>query len=209
MMMEFIKLVNILDGFNHGGIYMYEPKLITESYLKRWKKNSFTSAILWTALGIILMFFHNKIDYITCYLVGITLLLQGVPHLFLFVIEEEKHFFSISSLINGIIICFFGIWALTLPDQAKLAISDIIAIVVLLHGFKAIALSRRIQCLEKKLGYLSMVISIATILFAIIILFSSIHRIDFCSGILIIIDGIENFWMWKILSKKSDEHRGI
>ncbi len=188
---------------------MYEPKLITESYLKRWKKNSFFSAILWTIVGIIVMLFHRDIDEFTCYLVGIALLLQGVPHLFLFIIEEEKHFFSISSLVNGVLICFLGIWTLTIPRQADGTVPDVIAIVALLHGLKDIALSRRILNLEKHLGYYAIVISILIIFLALAVLFSPMRYDVFCAGILIIIDGIGNFWMWKVLSKKSDEYRGI
>ncbi len=188
---------------------MYEPKLITESYLKRWRKNSFFSAILWTIVGIILMLFHRDIDVITCYLVGVALLLQGVPHLFLFIIEEEKHIFSISSLVNGVFICFLGIWTLTIPRQADATVPDVIAIVALLHGLRDIALSRRILSLEKQLGYYSMAISFLTIFLALAVLFTPMRYDVLCAGVLIIIDGIGNFWMWKVLSKKSDEHRGI
>ena len=122
---------------------MKVPQLITESYLSKWKTNSFLSAMLWAAMGLVLIVIRDQVHYSTCYLLGLILLIQGIPHLFLFIIEEEKHIFSISSLI-----------ILFLPLEET--------------------------------GIVSI-----------------------WSGSLLILDGISDFWMWSVLTTKSNEHRGI
>ena len=191
---------------------MKVPQLITESYLSKWKTNSFLSAMLWAAMGVVLIVIRDQVHYSTCYLLGLILLIQGIPHLFLFIIEEEKHIFSISSLINGILISFLGIWALTLPQEVEQDIPNVIAFVTLLHGIKDIALSKRIRYLEKRSGNIAMGISIFTIFCSLLILFLPLEEtgiVSIWSGSLLILDGISDFWMWSVLTTKSNEHRGI
>ena len=191
---------------------MNVPELITDAYLKRWKKNSLFSALLWAVMGIILMISQDRVGIYTCYILGIILLIQGIPHLFLFIAEDEKHIFSISSLINGILISFIGIWALTLPEKAMLQIPNMIAFVTLLHGFKDLELSKRIRALDHQTGLFAFLISIFTILCSAVILILPLDEtkiVVIASGILLMIDGIGDFWMWCILTDRSNEQRGI
>lgn len=186
--------------------------LITKSYLNKWRTNSFVAALLWAVMGMVLIVIQDNIQYTTCYLLGIVLLVQGVPQLFLFIVEEEKHVFSTISLLTGIIISFLGIWALTLPNEAQKEIPNVIATVTLIHGFKDIALARRIQVLDVNLGKFALLLSVATIICSCIILLLPLEAtaiVTICSGILLIIDGISDFWMWTLLTKKSNEQRGI
>ena len=189
-----------------------EPKLITQSYLEKWKTNSLFSALLWASMGIVLMIVRDQVHNMACYILGAVLLIQGIPHLFLFITEEEKHIFSISSLINGILISFLGIWALTLPNEVQHNIPDVIAFVTLLHGIKDIALSRRIFHLEQRSGSIAMCISVFTIICSIIILWLPLEEtrmMSLWSGSLLMLDGISDFWMWTVLTNKTNEHRGI
>lgn len=186
--------------------------LITKSYLAKWKNNSFLSAMLWAAMGLVLIIFQDNVSYSLCYLLGTILLILGVPQLFLFIMEEEKHIFSTFSLVSGISISFLGIWALTLPEMAHNEIPNTIAFVTLIHGLKDVALSRRIQVLDKSMGSIAMVISLVTIVCSLLILFLPLEEtsiVAICSGVLLICDGVSDFWMWSILTKRSDEHRGI
>lgn len=191
---------------------MKVPQLITDTYLKRWKKNSLFSALLWAVMGIILIFTQDHISIYTCYILGTVLLIQGIPHLFLFIAEEEKHIFSISSLVNGILISFVGIWSLTLSEKAMYHIPNIIAFVTLLHGFKDLELSKRIRVLDTKMGLLALLISIFTIFCSALILALPLDEtkiVVIASGLLLIMDGIGDFWMWCILTDRSNEQRGI
>ena len=191
---------------------MNVPQLITDTYLKCWKKNSLFSALLWAAMGILLMIVQDQVRILTCYILGIILLVQGIPHLFLFISEEEKHIFSISSLVNGILISFLGIWAFTLPEQAMNYIPNTIAFVTLLHGIKDLGLSKRIRWLDTKMGWFAFAISVFTILCSTVILALPLEEtkiVAIASGILLIIDGIGDFWMWCILTDRSNEQRGI
>ena len=82
----------------------------------------------------------------------------------------------------------------------------------LLHGIKDIALSKRIRYLEKRSGNIAMGISIFTIFCSLLILFLPLEEtgiVSIWSGSLLILDGISDFWMWSVLTTKSNEHRGI
>lgn len=186
--------------------------LITKSYLDKWRTNSFIAALLWAVMGLVLIFIQDNIQYSTCYILGIILLVQGVPQLFLFIVEEEKHIFSTISLFTGIIISFLGIWTLTLPNEAQFEIPNVIATVTLIHGIKDIALARRIKVLEVNLGRFALLLSAATIICSSIILLLPLDAtaiVAICSGLLLITDGISDFWMWSLLTKKTNEQRGI
>lgn len=52
---------------------MKVPQLITESYLSKWKTNSFLSAMLWAAMGLVLIVIRDQVHYSTCYLLGLIL----------------------------------------------------------------------------------------------------------------------------------------
>lgn len=187
-------------------------ELITESYLKKWRTNSFVQALLWAAMGLLLVIMHDSLAYSTCYILGIILLVQGVPQLFLFVVEEEKHIFSTIFLLTGILISFLGIWALTCPFDVEPQIPNVIAFVTLLHGLKDIPLARRVYRLQPSSGVFAWLITILTIIVSALILFIPVvttSLMAIISGILLIIDGASDFWMWTVMTKRSDELRGI
>lgn len=187
-------------------------ELITESYLRKWKTNSFMQALLWALMGLVLIVLHNALAYSTCYILGVILLIQGVPQLFLFVAEEEKHIFSTIFLLTGILIAFLGIWSLTRPDEVQPQIPNVIALVTLLHGLKDIPLSKQTYALQPKSGLLAYGITFATIIVSGLILFLPVENTSamaIISGVLLIIDGISDFWMWSVIVKRSDELRGI
>ena len=100
----------------------------------------------------------------------------------------------------------------TLPQEVEQDIPNVIAFVTLLHGIKDIALSKRIRYLEKRSGNIAMGISIFTIFCSLLILFLPLEEtgiVSIWSGSLLILDGISDFWMWSVLTTKSNEHRGI
>lgn len=187
-------------------------ELITESYLRKWKTNSFVQALLWALMGLVMIILHNALKYSTCYVLGTILLIQGIPQLFLFVMEDEKHIFSTIFLLTGILIAFLGIWALTRPDEVQPQIPNVIAFVTLLHGLKDIPLSKHVYALQPKSGILAYFITCSTIIVSSLILFLPVVNTEtmaIISGILLIIDGISDFWMWSVVVKRSDELRGI
>lgn len=187
-------------------------ELINESYLRRWKTNSFVQALLWAAMGLVMIVLHNALHYSTCYVLGVILLIQGVPQLFLFVVEEEKHIFSTIFLLTGIAISFMGIWALTLPNEVQPQIPNVIAFVTLVHGLKDIPLSKHVLHVDRISGIFATIITYITIIVSSLILFLPVVNTEtmaIISGVLLIVDGISDFWMWSVLTARSKEMRGI
>lgn len=187
-------------------------ELITESYLRKWRTNSFVQALLWAAMGLLLIVMHDALAYSTCYILGIILLIQGVPQLFLFVVEEEKHIFSTIFLLTGILIGFLGIWALTCPSEVEPQIPNVIAFVTLFHGLKDIPLARHVHRLQPSSGLLAWFITILTIIVSAVIILVPVvttSLMAILSGVLLMIDGASDFWMWSVITKRSDELRGI
>ena len=71
---------------------MKVPQLITESYLSKWKTNSFLSAMLWAAMGLVLIVIRDQVHYSTCYLLGLILLIPvSYTHLDVYKRQDNTH----------------------------------------------------------------------------------------------------------------------
>lgn len=104
--------------------------------LQRVRLNMYIQTALWIVLGLALFILQDDGADFYCIVLGIVLLIQGLPQLVLFVIERTRYMYSFIMLLSGFLTSILGVISITMEHVALPYLPMIIGLAVLIHGGK-------------------------------------------------------------------------
>lgn len=175
--------------------------------IRRIRKSSFFSAVIWTILGLLLLVWPGISARIFCYIMGAVLLVQGLSQAVPLLRAKDWNGSSIMGLIVSLVITVVGAWAILQPDTAKLLIPVLLSVIILVHGVVDLSFALRLKREEIPSWKLVLIFGLITLLAAVLIFLKPGFFADFVfilTGACLIFDGVTEFWIWHILSKMTE-----
>lgn len=134
-----------------------------EKIKSKTTKSAIISAIVYIVLGLIMIFWPVKVSTALCYVLGTALTVYGIFNLITF-FRNKNSSFGIE-LIVGIIATAFGIFFLISPQSILGMIALIIGVLIIVDSTIDIKRAYQLKMLGVKHWWISLVISIAVIIF--------------------------------------------
>ena len=142
-----------------------------KEYLQSLKMTFILAAVLYVALGAVLLFWPNTTLTVLCYLFGAILLAYGVITIVSFFLHDSAMGTFRLELVLGILAAALGVLFLLRPAFILSVTSDILGIYIAVDSLINLKRSTELYRLEYKQWWVSLVLSLAGIAMAMIILF--------------------------------------
>ena len=175
-----------------------------KNFLKKIKANALVSAIFYTVLGFVLVFWPATSAAVLTTALGLVLVLCGLGNILDFLLHRDGSLYSRLHLIAGVILSVIGLWLTTQPDLLTVLVPRIIGIIICLHGAGDI---RSAFVLKKnRAPRIGITLLLALITFALGALlvynpFSAVSAVTRIIGLCLLYDGISDIWITSEVSK--------
>ena len=169
-----------------------------KNFLKKIKANALVSAIFYTVLGFVLVFWPATSAAVLTTALGLVLVLCGLGNILDFLLHRDGSLYSRLHLIAGVILSVIGLWLTTQPDLLTVLVPRIIGIIICLHGAGDI---RSAFVLKKnRAPRIGITLLLALITFALGALlvynpFSAVSAVTRIIGLCLLYDGISDIWI--------------
>jgi uncharacterized membrane protein HdeD (DUF308 family) len=179
-----------------------------DSFLKRVKTNAFLSALLYAALGLVLLLWPEVSTNILCALLGVVLVVCGLVDILTFLRLRDGTLYASAHLVKGVILAAVGVWLLSSPALIAVVIPRIIGVLICLHGLgdlqDAVSLrqggsSRWTAALA--LGSVTLALGLVLV-FDPFEAFTTVVRVI---GAFLIYDGVSDLWIAAQVSKTAKQ----
>lgn len=183
-----------------------EPSI--EQKAKKAQKSAILSAVLYLALGILLICHPEPAVLWLCYTLGAVLALYGIIR----IVSYLKSQLFVGDLLLGIATAAFGIFTLLSPTSVLGILSVFLGLIILVNGFVSLQRAFTLKQYSYKYWYIPMllallVLALGALVIAIPTLFGSILMVII--GILLVYEGISDLWMIYTLSKLAKDVKNI
>lgn len=101
---------------------------------KRMKTNSMFTAVIYTLLGLVLLFWPALSANVLCTALGLVLVLCGAVDVIIFLFNRDGSLYSGFHLVFGIILIAVGFWLTASPALIAVLIPRILGILICIHG---------------------------------------------------------------------------
>lgn len=173
-------------------------------FLKRIKTNSIVTAILYAALGLVLLVWPSLSASIICTAIGAVLLVCGIVDFIIFLLHRDGSLYASSHLIIGIILAVMGVYVMTHPNLVSVVVPRIVGILICIHGVSdlgdALTLHRN--------GYFrwtaALILGILTLAMGLLLVlkpFTAFATVVRIIGLFLLYDGISDIWITSRVSK--------
>jgi len=169
-----------------------------ENLFKKIKTNSLVTAILYAALGVVLLVWPDRATNVLCTVLGLVLLICGAVDVVIFLANRDGSLYAASHLIVGVILAAVGIWILVRPEIVATIIPRVIGILICIHGVSDIGDALTLQHNGYAKWVTALLLGILTLgLGALLIFrpfdaFTTVMRII---GACLLYDGISDIWI--------------
>ena len=181
---------------------------------KRGARNNQTKAVTTTivtalayiVLGFIMVFYPTTVNTALCYTIGGALTVYGLFNLITFFVNKDATFGF--ELIVGIAAAAFGVFFLISPQSIFGMVSTIIGILIIVDSAIDVKRAFQLKSLGFKKWWISLLISLAVIIFAICAIvfhsfFANIIMIIF--GIVLVYEGVSAFVLMFLIGKYANK----
>jgi uncharacterized membrane protein HdeD (DUF308 family) len=166
--------------------------------LKKIKTNSLVTALLYTALGVILLAKPDLSISLLCMVLGAILLICGVVDVILFLAHRDGSLYSGFHLVAGVILGALGIWIMTQPVLIVSIIPRIIGILICIHGVCDIADAVTLQRGKFQRWGTALILALLTLLLGVILVvrpFGVLTTAVRIIGAFLLFDGLSDVWI--------------
>lgn len=171
---------------------------------KRIKTNALLTAVLYTALGAVLLFWPELSTSILCTALGLILLVCGLIDIAVFLLHRDGSLYAAAHLVVGVILAAVGVWLMARPTLVAVVIPRIIGVLICVHGASDLgdALTLRKSGSPRwtaaaLLGLVTLVLG-AVLVFDPFEAFTTVVRII---GVFLVYDGVSDIWITTQVSK--------
>ncbi len=168
------------------------------NFFSKLGRNETLSAIVFTILGIVLIFYPGMALKLMCQFIGIVLVIYGIDQAVTFFRTSDRSFFSTFTFVIGVAALIFGVYIVVNPDFIVSVLNFVIAGILFWHGAVDIAGGMTLHNQEYDSWWVALIIGIVTVLLGMIVVFNPIvaaGTIVRVVGIFFVCDGISDIWV--------------
>lgn len=169
-----------------------------KNLLKRIKANALFSALIYTALGVVLLVWPELSTNVLCTALGLVLLICGIADILEFVLQRDGSLYYNLQLGLGVILCAVGGWLLLRPTLIAVIIPRIIGVLVCFHGCKDFGDALTLRKNKSPRATAALLLGIITILLGAVLVvnpFSAFTTVVRIIGLVLIYDGVSDLWI--------------
>lgn len=169
-----------------------------KNLLKRIKANALLSALIYTALGVVLLVWPELSTNVLCTALGLVLLVSGIADILEFVLQRDGSLYYNLQLGLGVILCAVGGWLLLRPTLIAVIIPRIIGVLVCFHGCKDFGDALTLRKNKSPRATAALLLGIITILLGAVLVvnpFSAFTTVVRIIGLVLIYDGVSDLWI--------------
>lgn len=155
------------------------------------------TSVLWSVVGLILLFFPGQSLDLICKLLGIITLVAGIVMIIMGIVSGAT-LTGRTSLGSGIVVAVLGLFVAMRPDLLVSVLPFVAGIIMILHGVSSLVNSCQLIGAKDKYWWVGILLSVLTVLFGIILFTRSHEAAAFTAriiGIFMLYGGISHLWI--------------
>jgi len=172
-------------------------------FFKKVKVNSLITAILYTALGLVLLFWPGLTADVFCMALGIVLIACGVVDVILFLAHRGSVYAS-SHLVLGIVLAVIGAYVMTQPGLVTKVVPRIIGVIVCIHGLGDVGDAVTLQHNGYARWGTALCLGLLTLALGAVLIydpFDAFKTVVRIVGAFLVYDGISDIWIVSRVSR--------
>lgn len=173
-------------------------------FLKKIKTNAFITAVLYAALGLVLLIWPALSTNVLCTALGLVLVLCGVVDMFVFLGNRDGSLYAGFHLVLGIILTAVGVWLMARPTLVAVILPRIIGVLICIHGASDLGSAVTLR----KNGYSRwttvLVLGLVTLALGAVLVvspFETFTTVVRLIGLFLLYDGVSDLWITSRVSK--------
>lgn len=170
----------------------------------QFKKTYWLTALLTTILGFVLIIWPGLSVIYICKCIGAAVAICGIFNIVQYYTAKQVGFMLRFNLILGVLLCIIGIWLFVMPVTIIKLIPIIAGIMILFHGIVDFGYTFALKNAGYQKWQASLVMSILTIILAIVILLNAFETVEFLItlvGCALVFDGIKDLILLFVVGK--------
>lgn len=172
-------------------------------FFKRIKTNSILTALLYSALGLVLLIRPDLSISVLCTALGVILLICGLVDVSVFLTNRDGSLYSAFHLIAGVVLAALGLWIMTRPTLIISVIPRIIGALICIHGVCDIADAMTLRRSGSHRWNTALILAVLTLILGGILVirpFGVLTTAVRVIGIFLLYDGISDLWITACVS---------
>ncbi|MDD6797460.1 MAG: DUF308 domain-containing protein [Clostridia bacterium] len=140
-------------------------------FIKNFKSTNITSAIIFSLLGLFLIFFADFAANIVGYLLGVAVLLMGIVKLVIYFVNLDSFIWYQSDFLFGLFETLIGLFILMNPGIILASIPFVFGLILFIHGIMGIApaIEMKQYYPESKRWIFSLVLAVGSMILGFIV----------------------------------------
>jgi uncharacterized membrane protein HdeD (DUF308 family) len=169
-----------------------------DSFLKRFKTNAVFSALLYAALGLVLLLWPEVSTSILCGLLGVVLVVCGLVDILTFLRLRDGTLYASAHLVKGVILAAVGVWLLSSPALIAVVIPRIIGILICFHGASDLQDAASLRKNDSSRWTAALALGLVTLALGVVLVvdpFEAFTTVVRVIGAFLIYDGVSDLWI--------------
>lgn len=171
---------------------------------RKVKGSYITTAILCILFGLILCIWPDKVANAANYVLGSIILVVGIVYLALSFWAKERNFMTGFGMVFSVVLIAIGVFMFLQPQFVLSLFPVIVGGIIVIHGLVDLKCSIDFSTLKYGNWWVALIISFATIGLGVLLIFNPFKAVTLAFriiGIVLILDGISEFWIGFKLKK--------
>jgi len=171
---------------------------------KKIKANALIVALIYAALGLVLLIWPDLSTNVLCTALGVVLILCGAVDVIIFLAGRDGSLYSGSHLVVGIILAVMGIYIMVQPSLVAIIVPRVIGVLLCIDGLSNVADAITLHRCSYARWAAALILGLLTLgLGALLIYdpFDAFTLVVQLIGAFLLFDGITDFWITTRVSK--------
>lgn len=172
--------------------------------IKQSQSSLISVAIIYLALGIIMVVTPVLVSNFICYIIGILLIIVGGSGIYTYIKAGESGGFAKITLLISVLFTALGIYILISPNGFVSIIPLVVGVMLIIESFDKISNALNAKKLGYNEWYKMLIASIIIFILGLVLVFNPFESVTMfirVIGIFLIIDAISNIYLSNQLSK--------
>ncbi|MEA4941805.1 hypothetical protein SDC9_124982 [bioreactor metagenome] len=177
-------------------------------FFKKIKINSLLNAVVYTALGLVLILWPVTSASMLCLALGAVLLLCGIIDVILFLTHRDGSLYSGGMLVLGIILAALGAWIIASPQLVAVLVPRVIGVLICIHGLGDIGDAVTLHRADYPRWSAALILGLVTLALGAVLIFYSftvLSTIVRIIGFFLLYDGVSDIWITRQVSKATKQ----
>ncbi|MEG1072105.1 MAG: DUF308 domain-containing protein [Oscillospiraceae bacterium] len=175
-----------------------------KEFLKNMKISFILTALIYVALGVVLLFWPDMTSTILCFTLGIALTVYGALLIIGFFAKGDSNRTFQFELMVGIIAAAIGLFALIRPDAVLKILPITFGVIILIDSFVNLKRTLELHQMGYEKWWVVLILALLTAALALLVIFNpfgALNTLIMVIGGILIYQGISDLWAISRISK--------